>query len=590
MNSSRIASALTAALIGILFLSGCGDSSAPPTKTTPADSKSAVEPKLDESKKAAAVDVPVPVPGLDESIDKDNSGWMLTLESTAKPGVTDRRITRIPNIYVPAGTPPSAFLPAGPFKATWTGNLKIPLKNEYAFYAEGCGNIKIVVNDTDVFSASGDDFKTGKGKEIKLKQGQNKFTVTYESPASGDAVVRLLWKTVEVTADDGFFEESLPPMSLSFDNTDKTFREARRKHLGRELYATQRCEACHGGEHIGANLNKEGPPELTMDAPNLSLTGARLNAPWIATWLKDPRKLRNESSMPQLLRGPTADQDAEDIASFLVTLNAQDDKSAVKPDDEAVKKGGYVFTNLGCIGCHRLPNTQQMAEGRILLAYARDKFKPAALKEFLKKPDAHYAWIRMPDFRLTDKEIAELSAFIRGTAIKDDAKGMTIEPLKGKANAEHGKELVETLGCLNCHDAGTTVKNRNSAPKFQEIAGADWAKGCLAEKEADLGKAPNFHFTSGQRGALLAFAATGRDSLKQNAMPEFAERQIAALRCTACHNRDGKQSLWSGRIRFGRRTKRFPRTGNRRSQRRSRRAGRQSQTAHPLAHVGRRKA
>ncbi len=179
-----------------------------------------------------------------------------------------------------------------------------------------------------------------------------------------------------------------------------------------------------------------------------------------------------------------------------------------------------------------------------MLAYVRDKWKPAALRAFLHNPAAHYTWIRMPDFRFTDQEIQTISAFILNEPIAEDGKGEPVAPLKGTPDVAHGKELVETLGCLNCHNAGPSVTNKAKGAAFKEISGAKWAQGCLGEKDEVIGKAPNFHLNAEQRGALLSFVATDRASLTQEAMPEFAERQIASMRCTVCHNRDGNHALW----------------------------------------------
>ena len=186
-----------------------------------------------------------------------------------------------------------------------------------------------------------------------------------------------------------------------------------------------------------------------------------------------------------------------------------------------------------------------MQPGRVMLAYVRDKWKPAALRAFLHKPDAHYAWIRMPDFRLEDEEIKQISTFVLHTPIADDNKGEAIPALKGKPDVAHGKELVETMGCLNCHNAGPSVTNKAVSKPFKDFSSDAWARGCLAEKEDGLGKAPNFHLNAEQRGALLAFSATDRSSLQRECLPEFAERQVVSMRCTTCHNRDGKQSFWA---------------------------------------------
>jgi len=512
------------------------------THTNPADTTTTKE--TPGGSTGGKVAVP-PLTPLEEEDAKNNSGLSLTIESVAKPGLVDRRLARIPSLFVPEGTPPTAFIPPGPFKATWEGDLKVDIKDDYIFAAEGSGKLSIVINKVEAYAASGADFATTVGKKVKLGKGKNHVLISYESPAKGDAMVRLNWRSAEIDANDGFFPESLAPNRLSFDKTNTEFRESVRVHKGRELYGTLRCEACHGSEHSGANLGKDAMPELTMDAPNLSEAGKRLNTAWIATWLKDPRKLRNESSMPQLLRGPTADKDAEDIAGYLSTLGAKDEPADEKPTEEAIKKAGYTFTSFGCVGCHVLPNSQKQQPGRVMLAYVRDKWKPAALREFLKKPDAHYAWIRMPDFRFTDEEIKDISTFVLNVPISDEGKGEPIAALKNKPDIEHGKALVESLGCLNCHNAGPSVASKSQGKAFKEFNAAAWTKGCLSEKEEGLGKAPNFHLDAEQRGALLAFAATDRSSLQRESLPEFAERQVASMRCTVCHNRDGKQSFWA---------------------------------------------
>ncbi len=193
--------------------------------------------------------------------------------------------------------------------------------------------------------------------------------VNYESPAKGDAIMRMNWRSAECGPNVGgcFFKESLSPHRLKYDNANGAFRESVRVHKGRELFATLRCEACHGGEHIGGNLTKDSMPELTMDAPVLAEAGKRLNAAWIAKWLKDPRALRNDSSMPQLLRGATAEKDAEDIAGFLSTLGTKDEKPELRPNGvrcEWHRIGrAHVHAHLGCIGCHMLPTTQKAASG-----------------------------------------------------------------------------------------------------------------------------------------------------------------------------------------------------------------------------------
>ncbi len=209
-------------------------------------------------KPGRAADGAVPVPALEPlSVEdlKKNAGLALTIESLVKPGIVDRRLARIPNLFVPEGTPVTAFLPVGPFKATWIGELKADIKDDFFFAAEGRGKVKILINDVEAFSADGEKFESKEGKKVQLKQKANRFVVTYESPAKGDAVMRLTWRSAEYDANDGFLAESLSPNRLSFDNASPVFRESLRVHKGRELYATLRCEACPRGR---ASRRKSG--------------------------------------------------------------------------------------------------------------------------------------------------------------------------------------------------------------------------------------------------------------------------------------------------------------------------------------------
>jgi len=67
---------------------------------------------------------------------------------------------------------------------------------------------------------------------------------------------------------------------------------------------------------------------------------------------------------------------------------------------------------------------------------------------WLKKPTDFRPTTKMPNFRLTDHQIQAISAYIWQSAFTD--KLTTQKP----GNADHGKELFETRGCLACHSIG----------------------------------------------------------------------------------------------------------------------------------------
>jgi hypothetical protein len=67
---------------------------------------------------------------------------------------------------------------------------------------------------------------------------------------------------------------------------------------------------------------------------------------------------------------------------------------------------------------------------------------------WLKKPSAFRATTKMPDFRFNDEQIQSISAYIWQSALVDPL------PKHKPGSASHGKELVESRGCLACHSIG----------------------------------------------------------------------------------------------------------------------------------------
>jgi cytochrome c551/c552 len=67
---------------------------------------------------------------------------------------------------------------------------------------------------------------------------------------------------------------------------------------------------------------------------------------------------------------------------------------------------------------------------------------------WLKKPSDFRPTTKMPNFRLTDHQIQAISAYLWQSALTDPL------PRQKPGNAEHGKELFETRGCLACHSIG----------------------------------------------------------------------------------------------------------------------------------------
>ena len=443
-------------------------------------------------------------------------GLALTLRSGDK---SDARAERLVALHVPAGQPVSPFLPAGPFKARWEGVIVSALRADVRFHATVVGEFTCTVNGKPVFA-------DGKSMPVTLNQGDNPIVVEYTSPASGDATLRLDWSA------RAFPREPLSPLVLRHDPALPAQGESVRE--GRRLFAQLRCAQCHlGADKLPAA--GQGMPELAQDAPLLANLGERYTPAFLVAWIQNPHAFRPGSLMPQVFPGDIAKPDirAADLAAYLA---AQGAPAPAKPvDPAAAAAGGALFANLGCIACHTQPGVAVADAGqRIPLAHVAAKWQPGALAEYLKDPAKTYRATRMPNFRLSDAEAAQLAAYLLSNA------GQKLPPAP-TGDAAKGAALLVSAGCINCH-ANAAMPGRTT---LADTLKSGWTKGCLADGPEARGTAPDFALKPAQVAALRAFAATDLSSLRQDVPAEFASRQMRELRCAACHEVDGRPSTWS---------------------------------------------
>ena len=444
----------------------------------------------------------------------------------------DVRLARLVALNVPAAEPTTPFLPAGPFQATWEGSLAVNLPDDYAFAATCRGSVKVTVNGKLALEGTGDGEASLVGKPIRLKSGNNKLVVQFLSPPAGDALLRLDW------TGEGIPREPVPIATLGHDAKAADLIAGVKLREGRGLIAEFRCLKCHEANGL---LKIDGLPDFLLDAPSLADSGARLRPEWMARWIEDPRTLRPDASMPRLLHGPQGAAGAQDIAAYLATLGQADPAGEPPPAPEAAAAGGRLFAELGCVGCHTRPDSDgwKKVADRVPLRNVGAKWRPGALRAFLRQPDRHYASIRMPNFRLAEAEAASLAAFLLAPPRADLGP-----PPPAASDVARGQALVQSSGCLNCH-ALDGVPNSFKAPAFADLGPDAWTRGCLASGDAADRKAPDFGLGADRRAALQAFAADRRGSLARESPVEFAERQVKTLRCAACHRRDGADDAWT---------------------------------------------
>ena len=429
-------------------------------------------------------------------------GAIVRLESG---GGADARVAPSIQLYVAEGQPASPFLEPGPFTARFEAVLALEKRSRLIFHLEGTGTARLSVDDEMLVGAIGEP-----NESERISSGEHKLVVEYTSPPEGDAQLRLFWEERE------FAREPLPASVLFHDPSDPTLVARQALRSGRNAIAERNCVACHSAS------GELSMPELRLEGPSLTGVENRLQQEWLSKWIADPRKLRPSAHMPVVFQ-EDADQKAADVAAYL-TAAAEPESAAAAPDPGQAKLGGHLFHQQGCVACHNLDQAGD-AE-RISLQSVAQKFRPGALADFLKSPSQHHQATRMPSFGFSDEEARALSAFLRSLA--SDPNGENPPP---PGNAERGKQLFTSSGCLDCHQRGGEASTRKPALPLAEISSSLCKQLVFDDGEPHAGI-----------DAFLGHVEA-RESLARSVPAEFSHRQYESLKCNACHSRSGSIPL-----------------------------------------------
>ena len=446
-------------------------------------------------------------------------------------GVTDSRLDRFPALSIQTGEPVTPFLTPGPFQAVWKGKLVIARRQRLVFSLEGEGTASLKIDGKEVLKRE-NTFDGGASERIRLNPGQHDFELSYSSKPDGTAALRVYWEEASMV------RQTIPPSAYTSEHTEAvTLGEQQR--AGRLIFAQQNCVKCHVP---GSGLGSTPMPETSEIAPILMGIGDRVNEEWLRRWLAEPHTLKPTTHMPALVDAKTDEgkQKASDLAAYVTSLK-MGTPAQPAPDPALVRDGGLHFHELGCIGCHNLPDKVATDPKRVPLNNVASKYLPGTLVEFLKKPNAHNPFSAMPDFRMSDEEANSIAAYLT-QASRDQQTKLAGEFPAG--NATRGAKVAESLQCGVCHP-GIPMAPQAMPASMDAIFKKDWAvAGCVASPEK-RGKAPVLNLTEADRLALVAFAKTGGDSLRRDTPAEYAHRQTEALRCTACHGIDDRPALLS---------------------------------------------
>lgn len=425
---------------------------------------------------------------------------------------------RVLSLAVDPGETPTPMLSPGMFEARFEGVLPLAVRDRYHFQVEGRGSFTLSINGEKVLNGSLRGKPVATAEPVRLKKGDNAIELRYESALGGDGQLRVSWSGPE------FAFEPIPPERLESTADDADIAAGERLRRGHHLFLEGRCVQCHRTEEVQGVYPGGGRVSW---GPDLRSAGARLHPSFFAAWLKDPRAIRPDATMPKLPLEKASDYD--DLAAWLATLGQPLEDPQV--DAAAVERGAERFLELGCVACHVPPRTRVSKEnlhGRMTLDHVGSKWRLAALQQFLREPSRDWPSSRMPDFRLDAEDSKALAAYL--------VEGAKVEPAP-KGDVENGRRLAQRHGCDRCHQ----VELPDSGRRFQELRGLHAEHGCVAGDP----KAPDFGFADADKAALRAFLPEAHRAVGRRAPMDVAARMLPELRCTNCHGMDGRASAWS---------------------------------------------
>lgn len=238
--------------------------------------------------------------------------------------------------------------------------------------------------------------------------------------------------------------------------------DAPRLAEGRRLIIELGCFSCH---------EIPGFEGLTFRGPALDSIGNKVPPGWLAVWLKDPKSYLAQSKMGNFRLS------ADEIASlqgFLLSQRAQVplDSSGIDWKKADTANGRALFGELRCVSCHSV-NGRGGTMGPELTRIG-DKVRRDWLFSYLKDPHRVQPDTPMLQYRLTDDQLRDLTAFLFE---EYSSAGVGVEPppvtYQDARVLAAGRTVFERRGCASCHQLAAIKETGRIGPSLAGIADRD---------------------------------------------------------------------------------------------------------------------
>jgi mono/diheme cytochrome c family protein len=222
------------------------------------------------------------------------------------------------------------------------------------------------------------------------------------------------------------------------------------------------------------------------------------------------------------------------------------------PGTDWLGRGRALMADRNCAACHEVPG-HDVAEVRSpRLDGLPLKVSPAWVRAWLKKPTSYLPKSRMGNFRLSDRDIEALAAFLlqpRGSPALDPVDF-------SKADAEKGGEIFRRSRCVTCH--AVDGRGGTLAPELTHVgakASPEWLYSWIRDPHRFQPKTlmPRFRFTDEEVLHLAAYLSselgeapgdfTASDAPPSPALAEEGRSIFEKRGCYSCHELEGFPAL-----------------------------------------------
>lgn len=220
-----------------------------------------------------------------------------------------------------------------------------------------------------------------------------------------------------------------------------------------------------------------------------------------------------------------------------------------------LNEGRRLLTCEGCVHCHtvKLPDgsTMNATDDPPSLSHIADKTTREWIFAWLKDPQAYAATSTMPNFKLSDDDARDISAFL--IANSTPVAGDTLSVLaKAASDPAAGTSLYGESFCASCHavqNAAGNIVGGEVGPELTRVGNKvkpEWLQGWLKNPRIYHPETtmPHYRFTDAQVAMLTEFLQGKSDSdLLANvhldpATPEqiiHGKRLVSDYGCASCH-------------------------------------------------------